>query len=311
MTDRDLIGEKVVSKFYGEGEIIDVFENKVEIQFSNKKSQFHWEAFSKSIMAARPEVQKYIVSKNYVTVSYNYGNYLAGGVNAVNSISVLKAQKIILPDAPSGREGYHFIGWSDGVNTFHPGDSYVVREDTTFQGLWRGENQFRRIYFVFQGKTWQRELQEGFIFAPYSKDRYIHHWERMDEVRSGDVILHGVNGQIVAISEAQTASYRISMPKWAGEWVHYGPYARRVDIKGIYPLYGLTTRDYTDMIIECCRRVDYPPFNRNGGGNQGYLFSCPTRLASFFIRILLQKNPRLKNVAFIDELMQQLEKNNV
>lgn len=33
MTDRDLIGEKVVSKFYGEGEIIDVFENKVEIQF--------------------------------------------------------------------------------------------------------------------------------------------------------------------------------------------------------------------------------------------------------------------------------------
>lgn len=36
MTECDLIGEKVVSKFYGEGEIIDVFENKVEIQFSNK-----------------------------------------------------------------------------------------------------------------------------------------------------------------------------------------------------------------------------------------------------------------------------------
>ena len=33
MTDRDLIGEKGVSTYYGEGEIIDVFENKVEIQF--------------------------------------------------------------------------------------------------------------------------------------------------------------------------------------------------------------------------------------------------------------------------------------
>lgn len=36
MNDHDLIGEKVVSKFYGEGEIIDVFENKVEIQFAEK-----------------------------------------------------------------------------------------------------------------------------------------------------------------------------------------------------------------------------------------------------------------------------------
>lgn len=40
MTDRDLIGEKVVSKFYGEGEIIDVFENKVEIQFAEKQVFF-------------------------------------------------------------------------------------------------------------------------------------------------------------------------------------------------------------------------------------------------------------------------------
>lgn len=36
MTDKELIGEEVVSTMYGEGEIINVFPEKVEIRFPIK-----------------------------------------------------------------------------------------------------------------------------------------------------------------------------------------------------------------------------------------------------------------------------------
>ena len=70
MTDKELVGEKVVSTMYGEGEIINVFPEKVEIRFPVKITQFIWVAFSKTLRAVRENVQEYILAKlNFITTN--------------------------------------------------------------------------------------------------------------------------------------------------------------------------------------------------------------------------------------------------
>ena len=45
----------------------------------------------------------------------------------------------ILPDYTGTRTGYSFLGWSDGENTFQPGDSYTIpadKNEVTFTAVW-------------------------------------------------------------------------------------------------------------------------------------------------------------------------------
>lgn len=53
-------------------------------------------------------------------------------------------------------------------------------------------------YLVFQGDTYNEERTEQFIWAPeYTKDgRTMHHWDRLMDVRVGDVIFHSSDGYI-------------------------------------------------------------------------------------------------------------------
>ena len=44
-----------------------------------------------------------------------------------------------LPDAPS-RSGYAFVGWSDGTNTYDPGDSVPITGNVTFTAVWQAIN---------------------------------------------------------------------------------------------------------------------------------------------------------------------------
>ena len=50
-----------------------------------------------------------------------------------------------IPAAPT-REGYAFLGWSDGDKTYDPGDEYTVTEDTTISALWKEEYNVVYIY---------------------------------------------------------------------------------------------------------------------------------------------------------------------
>ena len=310
MTEKDLIGEKVISQHYGEGVIIKIEENKVEIAFASKTTYFHLQAFGMSLKACRPQVQEYILGKCRCHISFDLGEYAAEGEIPPASQTVYVGQMIKLPSGPKELEHYTFQGWSDGISTYEANSSYVAKENTVFKAIWKmvplRPSRYRRVFYVFQGMTYERELSEGFIFAPYSPyNRWIHHWERMTEVRAGDLILHGAHGEVVAISEAKGSAYNFPMPSFAGEWRHHGNSARRVDINACWPIYSIRTSNHRDKIIEYCSGEEYPPFNRNGTGNQGYLYNCPNRLADYFIRILVQINPKLGNVSFIKEYFQQ------
>ena len=163
-------------------------------------------------------------------------------------------------------------------------------------------NPRRKFYYVFQGKTYEKELREKFIFAPFSPyNRRIHHWERMTEVQEGDIIIHGVAGGIVAVSEAVSRAYKIDMPSWA-EWT--GDYARRVDVNPCLVKTPLLTSAFTRVIIEACKKSGkYAPFNKRGAGNQGYLFGLPKELAAFFLEQLMRKNVNMADYPFIQDAM--------
>ena len=50
-----------------------------------------------------------------------------------------------IPAAPT-REGYAFLGWSDGAETYSPGDEYTVTRDTIITALWKEEYNVVYIY---------------------------------------------------------------------------------------------------------------------------------------------------------------------
>lgn len=60
-------------------------------------------------------------------------------------------------------------------------------------------------FYVFQGNTFDRESYHGYIWAPITNkaDDTIHHWDRLTDIKPGDIILHGCDGYIQAVSTAK------------------------------------------------------------------------------------------------------------
>jgi hypothetical protein len=103
----------------------------------------------------------------------------------------------------------------------------------------------------------------------------------MNQVRPGDVIFSYVGGRIVAVSIAKTAPHDSPRPRDLGEglWedagkrieVEYQDLATPLTIAGVIA-------DLQPLMAE-----RYSPINRNGTGNQGYLFALPPRAGRFLL----------------------------
>ena len=76
-------------------------------------------------------------------------------------------------------------------------------ESDDLTGAKNGGPEGPRWFWVNQGQTWKAERDEGILWAPLlSKNGLkLHHWERMDELRPGDVVIH-YSGAIRAVSRA-------------------------------------------------------------------------------------------------------------
>ena len=48
----------------------------------------------------------------------------------------------------------------------------------------------------------------------------------------------------------------------------------------------------------------HSPFNKNGLGNQGYLYRIDLDLAQSFIFKIVELNPELKNIDYIQEILE-------
>jgi hypothetical protein len=132
-------------------------------------------------------------------------------------------------------------------------------------------------WWVSQNQTYREERRGGFLWAPNRDEagRTPFHWATMNDVRPGDFVFSYVGGRIVSVSVARAAAYDSPRPSdlVEGLWEDEG---KRIDVEYRDVLPGLPIAGLLAE-IQPLLPERYSPLNRNGTGNQGYLFSAPPR----------------------------------
>ena len=162
----------------------------------------------------------------------------------------------------------------------------------------------RMTFYVFQGNTFDRESKGGYLWAPIcgKTGSTWHHWTRMLDVQKGDIILHGCNAQVQAVSITRDKCYDCIQPAELRTEELWEPAGRRIDCEYLVLEQPIRTADYVDDILRLCN-VKYAPFDKDGNGNMGYLYEINRELARIFLRGVMKANPRLTNVDYISELL--------
>ncbi len=155
----------------------------------------------------------------------------------------------------------------------------------------------RGIFYVFQNKTFQEEFVKGYISAPVKDEggNCPHHWLRLENIKPNDIILHGVGGCIAAVSLATTPAQRF-IAEDGREWM-------KVECDYKILNHVVYTDKFKKEKIKFCANKQYQPFDKNGGGNQGYLFDLDWNMATVFLKEIIDKNPRLKDEQFVKDVL--------
>ena len=162
----------------------------------------------------------------------------------------------------------------------------------------------RMTFYVFQGSTFDRESRGGYIWAPISNKagNTFHHWDRLLDVRPGDIILHGYNAHVQAVSIARGECYECNQPEELRTEDLWDQEGRRIDCEYIVFDSPVKTSEFVDDILRLCN-VKYAPFDKDGNGNMGYLYELNRELARIFLRAIVARNPSLKHVDYITEFI--------
>lgn len=132
-----------------------------------------------------------------------------------------------------------------------------------------------KFFYVFQKKSYMKEFNTECIFCSYSPDsKPIAHWDSIEEVQAGDIVLHECDGSIYAVSEAKGHVYDADRPySYTDGNIDHG---RKVDLSYVWLKSQI---DRKSDKFEQLRKDLYEsqpekvaPFDKNGKGNEGYLF---------------------------------------
>ena len=158
-------------------------------------------------------------------------------------------------------------------------------------------------YFVFQAGGFDDEARESRIWAPiYSASgNRLFYWDSLLSVRKDDVIFHGSNGYIKGISRVMGACYDAENPNL---WADGGKYrnGRRADCEYTILKNPIRTEIFRDEIVKYCN-VKYAPFDKNGNGNQGYLYDLDSKLATVFLKGIIKENPEVEKLEYVQWLL--------
>ena len=163
MKSTELLNTKVIHKMLGEGIITEAGDNYVTVKFASKVSRFIFPiAFEKFITAENSDIQEMIIEEHKKQAEKEMVRQQERTrINAEKKASANK-KSVARPKRISGK---------------------------------------RMIFFVFQGNTFDKEFNGGYIWAPISNKagNKFHHWKKLLDVRAGDIILHGCDGYIKMI----------------------------------------------------------------------------------------------------------------
>ncbi|OBG53669.1 McrB family protein [Mycobacterium sp. E735] len=140
------------------------------------------------------------------------------------------------------------------------------------------------VWWVNQGATYTKERDGGFLWAPMLNraGRPQYHWDTMDDVREGDVVLHYSNGSLRAASHVRAAARPAPNPLDDQSWDEAG---RLVETQ----YQELNEPVALGAIDEGARIRQGSPFTSTGSVQQVYL----VRLQAEFVYELAQRFPEL------------------
>lgn len=188
----DLLNKQVKhSGAFGIGTVTEQDEKYITIQFTSKVSKF-----------AYPDTfEKYLVAMDSADAE-------ALKKEIEEAKAVVEAAKKAAEEQAKLEE-LKAKAASSGKN-ISPSKTYVPVKCVAGQSM---------TYLVFQGDTFNEERTGQFIWVPkYTKDgRTMHHWDRLMDVREGDVIFHCSDGYIQAISRVKAACEDSARPDRAME----------------------------------------------------------------------------------------------
>lgn len=145
------------------------------------------------------------------------------------------------------------------------------------------------IWWVNQGSTLNAEEEEGILWAPLSGKggRSQYHWDTMDEVRKGDIILHYANGSLRYVSRAIEDPINASKPRSmaSSNWEEQGRLIR-AEYFSIEPNIPLSS--FSQEILKL--NIHQGPIHTGSGVKQGYLF----RFSIQGLRVIQNQSPQVE-----------------
>lgn len=274
----NLLNSKVRSKALGIGTVVEHDTDYILVQFAVKKSKFQYpEAFRKFLTAEDEEVQKAILAE-IESVDMLIKEAKIKGEEVRKAAEQTKLEELA---AKSGRKA----------------TSKPVKR------LERVEGQYL-TFLVFQGSTFEKEYKGGYIWAPKYNQAggTCHHWDRLLDVREGDIILHCVDGYVEAISVAKGACFDAESPDELTKEQLWAKNGRMVKCEYTKIKNPIKHSEYKETIKEYCG-VKYAPFDKDGNGNMGYLFDLNRELAKFFIEKSIVKNEYLLDLECVQKVL--------
>ena len=144
-------------------------------------------------------------------------------------------------------------------------------------------NDNPNYFYVFQSKSFNKEIAASCLFCPISKDnRTYRFWESIKEVKKGDIIFHEANKSVFAISEAQSEAQDAAKP-----YDFDNPEQGRT-LTTTYAVLAnqIEPIKLKDQLLEA-QPDTVAPFNKTGKGNEGYLFYFNDDCAKIIIEGIL------------------------
>lgn len=273
----NLINEKIKHKTFGVGTVVAQDESYITIEFQAKTSKFPYpSAFEKFITPVDPAITDAIYNE----------------VVAAKAEEEAKKAEEAARKAAEEERRLELLRQQESKKSVRksstPKNSYVAKRNPG-QSL---------TYLVFQGDTYEEERKGQFIWAPkYTKaGGTCHHWDRLIEVRPGDIIFHCSNGYIRALSIVKDRCVDSARPdQTTGDWTQWEKDGRRVDCEYYVLDVPIKHGEHKNVIREYCN-VKYAPFDKDGNGNMGYLFDLDRKLALYFLEVAAGDNEFLYDV---------------
>jgi hypothetical protein len=145
-------------------------------------------------------------------------------------------------------------------------------------------------YVVFQNKTYQEEYELGILWAPQHSSnggKPPHHWERMKELKKGDIVFSIVKNKVTARGIITREAISSNNPFNNAVWEIRGWLAR---VQYDFKINNIKISDYIEEIRPYLQKKYYPFVPETGRGVQGYLFGIPFGLGEIIDDLIGKKS---------------------